>query len=129
MARFPLPALHLHLRHLFLPLVLALLTACVTVQVPQVSSNENLPPVLTSDELFRPYQNVGTIQVSREWAGDPTDLLAEIQDWSHDALGIEAAKLGADAITNVEIQSEKSTYLLIFPWTITRAKGTAIKFR
>ncbi|RNC73177.1 MAG: hypothetical protein ED859_00270 [Desulfuromonadales bacterium] len=99
--------------------------ACATMQP---TTERNLPPVLAQDEIFRPYIKLGVVEVSCERAGHPNDIMAEANDWAQDALGAEAAKLGADAIIQPEIRVEKGKYFL-FPVTDIKAKATAIRFR
>lgn len=102
-----------------------LLTACAGLYP---TPSDQLPPILAQDELFRPYVKVGTVQVSRERLGHIDDLQDEADDWAYDALGSEAAKMGADAVILPEIRAEKGFYLF-FPTTEITAKGIAIRFR
>jgi hypothetical protein len=86
-----------------------------------------LPPLLGQDELMRPYQKVGAIEVTRERFGDPTDLTAADYSWAHLALREEALKIGADAVILPEVRVERDRYI-IFPTSEMKAKGIAIKF-
>lgn len=111
------------------PLLLLLLlsvTACATA--PSVPEEREIPPILAQDEIFRPYVKVGTVEVSRKRLGHVDDLTAEADEWAYDALGEEAARMDADAVTLPELRAEKRIYI-IFPVTEIRAKGVAIKFR
>ena len=87
-----------------------------------------LPPILTQDELLRPYQKLGVIAVQRERYGSPDDLSAADVNWGHQALREEAAKMGADAVIFPEVTTDRQTYIF-FPSSEIKAKGTAIKFR
>jgi len=87
-----------------------------------------LPPILAQDELLRPYQKMGVIEVQRERYGSPEDLTQADYKWGYQALREQAAKMGADAVIFPEIKAELETYVL-FPTSEMRAKGTAIKFR
>ena len=106
-------------------LLCAILSAggCATARV-----NVNAPPVLGQDELLRPYQKVGVIEVRRSRYGDRADLSPEDYSWAKDALRAEAAKIGADAVILPEVSVEVHTYIF-FPRSEMKAKGTAIKFR
>ncbi|CAG0981649.1 hypothetical protein [Geobacter sp.] len=106
----------------------AILTAaCATLTPTSAPDPNTLPPILSQDEIFRPYTKLGTVEVSRERLGHIDDLTNEADEWAFDALGAEAAKLGADAIILPEVRAEKGTYLFI-PSTAIKAKGIAIKF-
>ena len=87
-----------------------------------------LPPILTQDELLRPYQKIGVIEVERERYGSPEDLTKADYSWGYQALREQAAKMGADAVIFPEIKAEMETYVL-FPSSEMKAKGIAIKFR
>ncbi|MBT1076194.1 hypothetical protein [Geobacter grbiciae] len=106
----------------------ALLTAaCATITPATAPDPNRLPPVLAQDEIIRPYTKLGTVEVSRERLGHIDDLKNEADEWAYDALGTEAAKLGADAIILPEVQAKKGSYLF-FPSTSIKAKGIAIRF-
>jgi len=87
-----------------------------------------LPPILGQDELLRPYQKAGVIEVRRERYGFPQDLSPDDYSWGYQALREEAAKIGADAVIFPEVSAELQNYL-IFPTSEMKAKGIAIKFR
>ena len=104
----------------------ALLTAACATLSPAPDPNR-LPPILTQDEIIRPYTKLGTVEVSLERLGHIDDIRNEADEWAFDALGAEGAKMGADAIILPEIRAEKGKYLL-FPSTSIKAKGIAIRF-
>jgi hypothetical protein len=91
-------------------------------------SGGELPPILMQDELLRPYQKIGIIEVHRERYGSPADLSPSDYNWGYQALREEAAKIGADAVIFPEVKAEQETYIL-FPTSEMKAKGVAIKFR
>lgn len=107
--------------------VVALLLACGCAIVKVKVQTENLPPVLTQDELLRPYHKVGAIEVRRERYGSPYDLSPADYSWAHRALQEEAARIGADAVILPEIKVEVERYVF-FPTSELKAKGVAIKF-
>ena len=88
----------------------------------------DLPPILAQDELLRPYQKMGVIQVQRERYGSPEDLTPADYNWGYQKLREEAAKIGADAVIFPEIKAELESYIF-FPSSEMTAKGIAIKFR
>ena len=106
----------------------ALLSASCATLTPATAPDPNtLPPILAQDEIIRPYTKLGTVEVSRERLGHIDDLKGEADEWALDALGAEAAKMGADAIILPEVRVEKGKYIL-FPSTSIKAKGIAIRF-
>lgn len=106
----------------------ALLTASCATLSPNTATDPNrLPPILAQDEIIQPYTKLGTVEVSRERLGHIDDLKNESDEWAYDALGAEAAKMGADAVILPEVRAEKGTYLFI-PSTSIKAKGIAIRF-
>lgn len=109
---------------LFLLCAMLLNSGCATT--PALSGDA--PPILTQDELLRPYQKMGTIEVHRTRYGSRSDLSPADYGWANDALRAEAAKIGADAVILPEITVEMDTYIF-FPSSDMKAKGTAIKFR
>lgn len=104
-----------------------LTTACATLTPATAPDPNTLPPILAQDEIMRPYTKLGTVEVSRERLGHIDDLNNEADEWAFDALGAEAAKIGADAIIFPEVRAEKGKYLLV-PSTSIKAKGIAIRF-
>jgi hypothetical protein len=108
-------------------LVLLAITAVCGCASPPVQ-RANLPPLLTQDELLRPYDKVANIQVRRERYGYSADLAPEDYSWAYQALREEAARIGADAVIYPEVTVEMQTYT-VFPTSEMKAKGIAIKFR
>jgi hypothetical protein len=86
------------------------------------------PPILTQDELLRPFQKIGVIEVHRERYGSREDLSPADYSWGYQALREEAAKIGADAVVFPEVSAELQTYIF-YPTSEMKAKGIAIKFR
>ena len=110
------------------PLLLAC-AVCLVCSCASVSVNkESLPPILTQEELLRPYDKVAEIVVHRNRFGLPADLTSSDYSWAYQTLREEAAKLGADAVILPELKMETQTYDL-FPTNSMRAKGLAIRFR
>lgn len=108
--------------------VFALLTAgCATLAPATAPDPNRLPPILAQDEIIKPYTKLGTVEVSLERLGHIDDLKNQADEWALDALGAEAAKLGADAVILPEVRAEKGNYFLI-PSTSIKAKGIAIRF-
>jgi hypothetical protein len=99
-------------------------SACATT----AQRTGELPPILTQDELLRPYDKLGVIVVERERYGSPADLNRADYSWGYQVLREEAAKMGADAVIYPEVKAELQTYIL-FPTSEMKAKGVAIKFR
>ncbi len=85
-------------------------------------------PLLSQDEILRPYAKLGKIQVTRESFGPDYSLTPDIKAWGFAAIRQEAEKLGADAVIYPEISGHTTTSGL-FPSTEYRATGIAIKFR
>lgn len=104
-----------------------LTTACATLTPATAPDPNTLPPILSQDEIIRPYTKLGTVEVSRKRLGHIDDLKNEADEWAHDALGAEAARMGADAVIFPEVRAEKGKYIL-FPSTSIKAKGVAIRF-
>jgi hypothetical protein len=89
----------------------------------------DLPPILSQDELIRPYVKLGRIQVTREVYGIvDTNLTPAIREWGFTAVRAEAAKMGADAVILPEVSGHTVTYL-VMPTTEYRASGIAIRFK
>ena len=85
-------------------------------------------PILSQDELIRPYIKLGRIQVTREVYGTDYSITPDITAWGLSAVRQEAAKLGADAVMLPEVTG-RTTTSGIFPLTEYRATGFAIKFK
>ncbi len=89
----------------------------------------NLPPILASSELNRPYIPIGKIEVSREvYFHIDYNPTPSIMQWGNEAVRKEALKMGADAVIYPTVTG-KSFYFLFIPATEYRATGEAIKFR
>lgn len=107
--------------------LLLMLSIAGCSNVPVLRSG--LPPVLTQDELIKPYDTIGRIQVVREVYGIIDDQIRpDIQDWALTALRAEAEKMGADALILPEVRGTTTRYQVI-PSTEYRASGVAIKFK
>ncbi|QEM67822.1 hypothetical protein FO488_06410 [Geobacter sp. FeAm09] len=123
-------AITCHLRRFGLRaiVVAALLTGCAGVDSNTRDDASGLPPILTQDEVIRPYIKIGRIQITREVF--KTDALnkTDVYDWGTAVLRREAAKMGADAIIFPEIDGSYVMSVVI-PSTEYRATGVAIKFK
>jgi hypothetical protein len=102
-----------------------MLCGCATIGQ---GSGGNALPILSQDELTRPYTKIGRIQITREVFGADYGVTPDIMAWGLDAVRQEAEKLGADAIISPEVTGRTTTYN-IFPSTEYRATGFAIKFK
>ena len=114
---------------LFCLLLLALaLGGCASIP-GRAPVPKELPPILTQDELIRPYAKIGRIQITREVYGiiDPF-ITPDVRDWGYSAIRAEAAKMGADAVILPEVSGRNITYLVL-PSTEYRATGIAIRFK
>lgn len=101
------------------------LNSCSSIR--QTSHSDGLP-ILSQDELVRPYVKLGRIQVTREVYGSDYSLSSDIKAWGFNAIRQEAEKLGADAVTLAEVTGHTTTSGII-PSTEYRATGFAIKFK
>jgi len=108
---------------LLLALGMLVVSGCASVTVHK----ENLPPVLTQNEIFRPYHKIANLQVSRQRYGAVTDISPEDYKWAYEALAVEAQRMGADAVMLPEITVELDNYVM-FPTSHINARGVAIKF-
>ena len=111
-------------RFLLLLLAVALLASCATF-TGQVRS---LPPILTQEQLARPFVKVGIVEVSRDRFGSVEDLSPADYEWAYQSLREEAQKVGADALILPEVRGNTTSYIL-FPSSEITGKATAIKFR
>ena len=116
---------NLSILFIFLTLSLSLLYGCG--YTTQTLRNDGLP-VLSDDELIRPYTKLGRIQVTRETYGADYSLSPGIKEWGLAAVRQEAEKMGADAIMLPEVTGHSTTHGII-PSTEYRATGFAIKFK
>jgi hypothetical protein len=110
---------------IFLLAFSTLLNCCSTTKL--TSHNDGLP-ILSQDELIRPYIKLGRIQVSRETCGSDYSLSPDIKAWGLAAMRQEAEQMGADAIMLPEVTGRTTTYGII-PSTEYRASGFTIKFK
>lgn len=101
------------------------LSSCAVMR--PASYNDSLP-VLSQDELSRPYSKLGRIQVTREVYGADFSLSPDIKAWGLAAVRQEADKMGADAIILHEVTGRTTSYGIV-PSTEYRATGFAIKFK
>jgi hypothetical protein len=110
---------------LFLFIFFALMNGCSTAAS---SYRGDGLPILSQDELIRPYIKLGRIQVTRETFGSDYSLSPDIKVWGLDALRREGEIMGADAIMLPEVTGRTTTYGII-PSAEYRATGFAIKFK
>jgi hypothetical protein len=110
---------------IFIFMTTALLNCCSMTN--QTFHNDGLP-ILSQDELIRPYTKLGRILVSRETYGTDYTLSPDIKAWGLAAVRQEAEKMGADAIMLHEVTGHRTTYGII-PSTEYIATGFAIKFK
>lgn len=107
------------------------LTSCAAV--PPARQLGSLPPILAMDELLRPYEKLGKIQIVRKVQFADYDIQQDpnLHEWANSSLQAEAAKLGADAVILPEITSRQINIAIFpsFPATEYRASGVAIKFK
>ena len=112
--------------------LLSLLLGCSALPITK-PYHKDLPPVLAQDELLRPYEKLGRIQITREVYFTDYDLKLDpnLQEWGVKSLREEALKMGADALIFPEVTSRQITIVMFpaFPATEYRAAGVAIKFK
>jgi len=87
-----------------------------------------MPPLLSQDEVIRPYIKLGRVQVTRETYGSDYTMTPDIKEWGSNAVRMEAGKMGADAVMFLEITGGTTVYGIL-PSTEYRASGIAIKFK
>ena len=106
-----------------------LLAGCSAVPISKKGGDP--PPVLSQDELLRPYVTLGRIQIVREVYFTDYAIDPNLQEWGLQALRAEAEKMDADAVILPEITSRAITIVLFpaFPASEYRASGVAIKFK
>ena len=85
-------------------------------------------PILSQEELIRPYTKLGRIQVTRETFVSDYSLTPDIKAWGLAALQQKGQIMGADAIMLPEVTGHTTTYGII-PSAEYRATGFAIKFK
>ena len=114
---------------LFLPIALFLLCYGCSTTKTNTPPPRDPPPILTQDEIIRPYVQLGRIKISREVYGILDYRLSpDILEWGLDSLRAEADKMGADAVILPEVIGNTFTFVVI-PSTEYRATGVAIKFK
>jgi hypothetical protein len=115
---------------LFILLLVLLLISIVSTGCSLIrqSNSADEIPVLSQDELIRPYIKLGRIQVTREVYGTDYSVSPDITAWGLSVVRQEAAKLGADAVMLPEVTGRTITSG-IFPLTEYSASGFAIKFK
>ena len=97
------------------------------------ASPQNQPtssvPILSYEEVHRPYVQLGRIQVTREVYGIADyEVMTDIRKWGLNAVKVQAEKMGADAVLEAAVTGTVTTYLTL-PTTEYRATGMAIKFK
>ena len=101
-----------------------ILSGCGTVR----HQPRALPPIMTQEELQRPYVKLGVLEYSRERIGNVEGLTSQDYEWAYKELREGALRLEADAVILPEVRFEQSSFLL-FPSGEIKAKGVAIRFR
>lgn len=110
---------------IFLFAAAAMLSGC---SLDRHTARADDPPILSQDELIRPYIKVGRIQVTREVYITDYSMSPDIKTWGFSAVRHEAGKLGADAVILPEITEQRTTNGIL-PSTEYIATGFAIKFK
>jgi uncharacterized protein YbjQ (UPF0145 family) len=98
--------------------------SCATVPMDA----KELPPILAQQQLVRPYEKIGVVDVSRERFYNIEELTQADYEWAYRALREEAQKLGADAVIKPEVKLQVNTYQF-FPSSEISAVGIAIRYR
>jgi hypothetical protein len=98
--------------------------SCATVPM----GVKELPPILAQQQLVRPYERIGVVDVSRERFYNIEELTQADYEWAYRALREEAQKLGADAVIKPEVKLQVNTYQF-FPSSEISAVGIAIRYR
>ena len=112
----------------WLVIVLLVLLCTGGCNVFRPAGSGEMPPLLSQDELIRPYTKLGRIQVTRETYGSDYSITPDIKEWGSNAVRLEAGKMGADAVMLLEVDGHTTTYGVL-PSTEYRATGIAIKFK
>lgn len=105
-------------------LLLLILSGCATSMVYTDNAN-SIVPILSQDELIKPYTKLGKINISVDLFLSP---FPDVKEWGERALKDECEKLGCDAVIFPEISSRPAPHLII-PANEYRATGIAIKFK
>ena len=108
--------------------LLYLITACTTLDKLNNNHTNTDPPILSQEQLQRPFVKVGTLEVTRNFLWSMRQLEAADLSWGFRALQKEAYKLSADAVILPEITAVTRSFALV-PYTEIRARGIAIQFR
>lgn len=95
-----------------------------------VGTDGPLPPVMTMEEVKRPYNRIGRINVTRTVYISDYVLPPTLHEWALQTLREEAGRLDADAVILPEVSSRETAVFIFpsFPATEYRAAGVAIKF-
>lgn len=109
-------------------LSLAFISISVGCAPVRRASIKPLPPVLTQDEIRKPYVKMGVVECSKDTFGSIEGLTPADYDWAYGELREAAGRIGADALITPELRIEQDTFLF-FPSSTIKAKGTAIRFR
>lgn len=111
-------------------MILVLLTGSCTFASSWMSpvGNRDLPPILSQDEIIRPFNKLGRIKVTREVFVTDYAVTPEIRAWGYQAIREEAAKMEADAVILPEVTGRTITSLITTS-TEYLATGVAIKFK
>ncbi|MDD2852876.1 MAG: hypothetical protein PHY09_13380 [Desulfuromonadaceae bacterium] len=113
-------------------LILFIFSSCLLLVGSCSTTRHSTPddglPILTKDELIRPYVKLGRIQVTREVFVTDYTVSSDITAWGFAAVRNEAQKMGADAVILLEVTGHSITTGVI-PSTEYRATGFAIKFK
>jgi uncharacterized protein YbjQ (UPF0145 family) len=114
---------------LFILLLFVSVAGCSALH--PTGSGDDLPVVLSQDELLRPHIQLGRIQITREVYWMDHALRPNLQEWGLRSLQEEAKRLGADALILPDISSRELAIFIFpgFPATEYRATGIAIKFK
>lgn len=100
----------------------------ISCSMPRVTSRNDELPILSQDELIRPYTKIGRIQITREVFFTDYAITPDIMAWGLAAVRHEAERMGADAVILPEVTGRITTYNIL-PSTEYRATGFAIKFK
>ena len=120
------------LRNLLLSILLiSAITLAGCSALPPRGGGDDLPTILTQDEILRPYVTLGRIQITREVYWFDHALRPNLQEWGLRSLQEEAKRLGADALILPDISSREMAIFVFpaLPATEYRATGVAIKFK
>lgn len=114
-------------KHINLILLAVCLAQCLLTSGCAYHRGSQLP-LLSQEELIRPYIKLGRIQVTREVFLADYAMTPDIKAWGVAAVQQEAEKLGADAVMLFEVTGRTTTHTVL-PSSEYRATGFAIKFK